>query len=98
MNNKGQTVFLGIVVAILLFLVGMVFINFISPEVANAQNETNYNLPGLSCGTAADPNLTVSDGTKLTCLATEIVTPYYIIAILSVAGGAITILFLRSRR
>lgn len=77
MNNKGQTIMIAALFSFLFFLFGIVFINFIMPEVINTQ--TN-----LSCS-----DLTISDGTKLMCLITDGVVPYFIILILSAAGGTI---------
>lgn len=78
MNNKGQnSIMLAIFVALLIFIAGMTFLNFIKPEVTSAR--TN-----LSCS-----DLTQSDGVKLTCLVFDVVVPYFIIAIFSIAGGVI---------
>lgn len=68
---------LGIWFAIIFFIFGMLFINFIGPDITTARN-------GLSC---TDPS--ISDGTKLTCLAIDGVMPYFIILVISIAGGII---------
>lgn len=80
MNNKAQLSGLGIsiIIAIFLFLIGMMCIGFIKDEVTRARG-------GLSCSSA-----TISDGSKMTCLLVDVVVPYFIITIISVAGGIIT--------
>lgn len=68
---------LSVLFAAFFFILGIVFVNFIQPEVRNAET-------GLDC-----TNLTISDGAKLACLITGGVVPYFIVLILSVAGGVI---------
>jgi hypothetical protein len=75
---RGQTLMLSVVFAAFFFIFGIVFVNFVQPDVRVAES-------GLNCD-----DLTISDGAKLTCLITGGVVPYFIILILSVAGGVIT--------
>lgn len=83
MNRRGG-IFLGIIVGLLIFLFGTLFIGFIDAEVLVSQNSNN-----LDCD---NPN--ISDGVKVNCLITEAVSPYFIIAIISAAGGVIVGRFL----
>jgi|TARA_R100000789_G_scaffold99782_2_gene107409 hypothetical protein len=69
---------IAIVVAITFFIVGMMTINFIRDEVTTARLSD-----GLDCSNAD----VISDGTKLTCLAVDIVVPYFILLVLSGAVG-----------
>ena len=85
MNKRGQSLFLSIVVALAIFMIGSLFINFITPEITITRDSTH-----LDCS-----NDDISDGNKLSCLAVDIVVPYFIIIILSAAGGIITARFLR---
>lgn len=85
MNNKANTLGLAIIVAITIFIVGMISINFIKTEVTSARDATN-----LDCSNAAG----ISDGTKMTCLVVDLVVPYFIVIIFSVTGGLITSRFL----
>jgi H+/gluconate symporter-like permease len=79
MNKKGQTsIMLAVFVAILIFIAGMVLLNFLKQEVTNAR--TN-----LSCSSSSN-----SDGVDMTCLLFDSVVPYFIIIVLAVAGGVIT--------
>lgn len=81
MNNKGQTTLgIAIIVAIMIFIIGMISINFIKDEVTNARSSVNLNCSGDS----------ISDGTKLTCLVVDLVVPYFIVIIFSVVGGLLT--------
>ena len=78
-NRRGQSLGLGIISAVFIFIVGILFINFIMPEVSTARVE-------LDCANAAG----ISDGVKLTCLAISSTVPYWIILIFSLAIGFIT--------
>ena len=69
-----------VVVAIMLFIIGITMFNFIAPQIDLARNPDN-----LDCS-----NPTISDATKLTCLGVDIVVPYYLILIFSATGGVIT--------
>lgn len=79
MNKKGN-IGISIIVAITLFIAGMIFTNFITTEVSTARTTT-----ALDC-----QNSSISDGNKMTCLAVDSVVPYYIILVFSAAGGFIT--------
>lgn len=76
--KKAQTLGLAIIIAVFVFLIGMMMINFLKPEITRFR--TN-----LSC---SDAN-TISDGTKLLCLATGTLVPYWILLILSVTIGGV---------
>lgn len=78
MNNKGQ-LGISIIVAIMIFIVGMITINILKPEITTARAST-----ALDCG-----NISISDGTKLTCLMVDFTIPYFFIVILAAAGGLI---------
>jgi hypothetical protein len=80
MNNKGQTLFMSLMVAMMIFAVGVIAINFLTPEIDVARSSA-----ALDCSNAA-----ISDGTKVSCLIVDIVIPYFIVATLSLAGGYIT--------
>ena len=78
MNNKGQTMMLSILFAVVLFVIGIMVINFIRPEVLTAK-------VAMFCSDVAN----ISDGTKLTCLIIDGVVPYFIVLVLSISGGLI---------
>ena len=80
MNNKGQIAELGlaVLIAMMLFMSGMIALNILKDSVTDART-------GLSCSSPA----TISDGTKILCLIVDGVVPYFIISIISVAGGLI---------
>ena len=79
MEKKAQTFSFGIaiIIAIFIFMIGMMSINFIKDEVTRART-------GLDC-----TSTTISDGNKLMCLLTDATVPYFIISIFSIAGGLI---------
>ena len=64
--------------AIFVFIVGIMFINFIMPEVSTTRID-------LNCADAEN----ISDGTKLLCLVVGVTIPYWIILIFSIAMGFI---------
>lgn len=76
MNRKGQTIMLSILFGIFIYLFGIVFINFLMPDVTTART-------ALSCSNGA----AISDGTKLMCLVVDVVVIYWILLIISIAGG-----------
>lgn len=79
-NKKGQSLGLSIIMAIMIFLIGMTVLNILKPEITTARDSNN-----LDCA-----NTAISDGNKLTCLVVDIALPYFILLIISVAGGYIT--------
>jgi len=84
-SKKGQTLGIAVMIAITLFIVGMLSINFIKDEVTRARGSTN-----LDCSNSAD----ISDATKLTCLVVDLIVPYFIVIIISVSGGLIVAKFM----
>lgn len=81
MNNKGQLTFISIMVALMIFVSGMLFITFFELEVDVLQNSSN-----LDCDNVTG----ITDGTKISCLLSELVVPYFILIILSFVGGILT--------
>jgi len=79
MNNKAQTLGLAIVSSIMVFIIGLMILNFVMDEITVARAE-------LGCASPA----TITDGTKLLCLAIDGTVPYWILLILSIAIGTIT--------
>lgn len=75
MNKKGN-IFSSIMLAIMLFLVGMIVVNFIMPEQTSARSSVGCSAPD-------------TDGEKLLCLVLDLPVIYTIILILSISGGII---------
>jgi len=97
MNNRGQSILMGIIIGLILFISGMVFLNFITPETW--VDGTDSMMKQLGCGTVVNGTITdagadLSDGVKATCLIGEIIVPYFIIIIISAAGGIILARFI----
>lgn len=76
MNKKGS-LYMGAVFAFFFFLIGMLMLPFIKDMVTDARTD-------ISCSSSS-----ISDGNKLTCLFSDILVPYFILAILTLAGGFI---------
>lgn len=84
-NKKGQaTLGIAIVIAIIVFLMGMPVVNILKGEVNTARGST-----GLDCS-----NASITDGTRLTCLGVDLVIPYFMLIVISIAIGLITARFL----
>ena len=65
-------------IALILFMVGMLVTNFFMPEVTQTRLD-------LNCANAGS----ITDGTKLMCLMVDSTVIYWIILVCSIAGGAI---------
>ena len=78
MNRKGQTVFMSFIFTLMIFMIGLLFINFIKPEISTARTS-------LEC---TDIN-NISDGNKLMCLFVGVTLPLFIWGIVSISGGII---------
>ena len=80
-RKKGQSSGIGIavIVGIILFMIGMMSLNFILPQIDSVRSSTQ-----LNCDSPG------SDGTKMSCLLVDLVVPYFIIIVISAVGGLIT--------
>lgn len=74
---------MGVMVGLFLFMVGMIIFNFI--DIDTWEDGTDSLIKELNCDDSG-----ISDGTKLTCLMGELALPYFIIVVISAAGGIIT--------
>ena len=84
-NKKGSGIGISLMVAFMFFIIGLMAVNYLTPEVTAARAATT----GLDCSNAG----VISDGNKLTCLAVDLVVPYFILLVFSAAGGYITAKF-----
>lgn len=80
MNNQGQVALVGLMIGVFIFLLGMSIINPIR-DVIDEVRATDQ----LDCS-----NSSISDGQKLTCLAVDLILPYFIVVVLALAGAWIT--------
>ena len=90
MNKKSQISSFGLslVIGISIFIVAMVVVNLLLPEITRARAST-----ALDC-----TNSSISDGTKLTCLAVDWAIPGYFLAIFSAFGGMVIARLITKRR
>ncbi len=79
-GKRGQTMGIAILSAIVIFIIGIMCINFLMPEVSTARTD-------LSCDDAAS----ISDGTKFLCLIIDTQIPYFIWLVFSISLGAILV-------
>ena len=80
--NKQANVYSAVMIGLIIFMVGMIVVNFIEPNVTQTRTD-------LSCSAAG-----ISDGTKLMCLMADTAVPYYIVLIFAIVGGIIADKFL----
>ena len=73
--NKKANIFLGVTVALIIYVFGILFLPFITDDITTARDS-------LDC-----TNATIYDGTKLQCLSIDIVVSYFIWFIVSAALG-----------
>lgn len=83
-GKRGQSLGIAIILAIMIFLMGIPVINILKPEVATAVGAN-----GLDCA-----NTSISDGNRLTCLAVDLTIPYFIWIVISAVGGLVISRFL----
>jgi len=77
-GKKGQTMGIAILSAIVIFIIGMMCINFVLTEVTTARVD-------LSCSDVDN----ISDGTKMLCLIVDTNVPYFIWLVFSISLGAV---------
>ena len=80
MNNKGQVALVSLMIGVFIFLLGMGFINPLKDVITEVRG-----VDQLDCS-----NSSISDGAKMTCLAVDLILPYFIIIIFAVAGAWIS--------
>lgn len=68
--------------ASMIFFAGMLIANFLTQDVTTFRT-------AMDC-----TNQSISDGNKITCLVGDLVMPYFIWAIISLAGGIVIAKFL----
>jgi len=78
LNKRGQTVAISVLSAIVIFILGIMCINFLLTEVSTARIN-------LNCEDASN----ISDGTKFLCLIVDTQIPYFIWLVFSISLGAI---------
>jgi hypothetical protein len=74
MNKKGN-MFFGITVALFLWIMGILILPYMTDSVTDSRT-------ALDCS-----NTSISDGTKLTCLYTDAIVPYFIWFLVSLLLG-----------
>ena len=74
-NNKKANMFLGVIIGIFIWVTGILFLPFIIDDIDTTRTD-------LDC-----TNTSITDGTKLVCLTTDLVIPYLIWFFVSLAIG-----------
>lgn len=76
-KNKKANMYFAIMIALVVFMTGMIIVNFLKTEVTSTRTSINCTSPA-------------TDGTKVLCLITDSIVPYFIVLVLSIALGVIT--------
>jgi len=76
LKDKRGSTYSVIMIALIIFMVGFVVANFLKEPIDNARID-------LKCSDSAN----ISDGTKWMCIAVDTTLIYFIILIVSIAGG-----------
>ena len=79
MNKRGGTLFIAVIIASMVFIAGMIVMNFIRDDSVTTRNSSN-----LDCS-----NSSISDGNKVTCLGIDLIVPYFVILVISAAAGLV---------
>jgi hypothetical protein len=79
MNNRGFSLGFAILSSLFILIVGLMLINFLTPEIDTFRAE-------MSCASPSD----ISDGTMVLCLVTDTVVPYFIVLVFSLLIGGVT--------
>ena len=79
MKKKAQTLGLILISSIFFFIIGLMCVNYLMPEIDRFRAD-------LNCATSA----AITDGTKLLCLVGDTVVVYWIILVFSIVLGALT--------
>jgi len=78
-SKRGQTLGLILISSIFFFIVSLMCVNFLMPEIDRFRTD-------LNCANTA----AITDGTKILCLVGDSVVIYWIILVFSIIIGAIT--------
>ena len=79
-NKKGQAVFLGIMVFVMVFIVAVQFITPIKDQISDARSTDK-----LDC-----TNSSISVGTKGTCVIVDWYLPYFMGVVIAAGAGFLT--------
>jgi len=77
MSDNNMPLMLSVVLAIVLFILGAMMINYLKPEITTARNANN-----LNCASSD-----ISSGGKFTCLIIDTTVLYFFIVFMSLIGG-----------
>lgn len=77
-QSKKANMYSIILMAFMLFTIGMIVVNFLKAPIDDARTD-------LNCANSGS----ITDGTKLMCLNIDITLVYFIILVCSIAGGVI---------
>lgn len=86
MNNNGQTIFLGLMLATTLIILALAFAPGLKSSIDEARNVSNpNNIANLDC-----TNTSISSVNKLTCVVTDLSLFQFIGGLIFLAGIIIT--------
>jgi hypothetical protein len=80
MNNKGQVVFFGLMLGVLVVVIALALVPTLKTFVDDARSPTSDTAVGLDCD-----NETISDYQKSQCVITDLSLPYFFLGLIGIA-------------
>lgn len=88
MNNRGQTLFYGFMLGIVIFVLALALAPVVSEFTTSAMNDTVGDTIGLNCSGTSDNFI------KATCIVTDLSLFYFIGVLIFIAGAVVTARYL----
>lgn len=88
MNNRGQTLFYGFMLGIVIFVLALALAPVVSEFTTSAMNDTVGDTIGLNCSGTSDNFI------KATCIVTDLSLFYFIGVLVFIAGAVVTARYL----
>jgi len=85
MNNRGQVIFMTLMIGVCIIVVALAFAPGLRQFVTDARAPTTDTQVGLDC-----TNSSISDFDKSTCAIVDLSLPYFIIALVGIGLSVIT--------
>jgi len=87
MNNKGQTMFYGLMLGMIIFVLALALAPAVAESTNNARNDSVDGYTGMNCSAPRD------NFVRVTCIATDLSLPYFIGILIFIAGAIVTAKF-----
>jgi hypothetical protein len=85
MEKKGQVVFYGLMLGLVIIILGLAIAPAIKESVTTARNSTDGDTIGMDCN-----NASISDYDKAACITTDLTIFYFVASLIFIGGAIIT--------